>query len=89
MSDNTQPISWEIPADLVAQLESIECNDSFAPEPTCDTGTSGQRRSDGNIELVRFLDSHEGDGARAVFAGVQLLYKNNFPNDPPSKFAHR
>jgi len=55
----------------------------------CDTGTSGQRRSDGNIELVRFLDSHEGDGARAVFAGVQLLYKNNFPNDPPSKFAHR
>jgi len=56
---------------------------------TCDTGTSGQRWSDGNIELVRFLDSHEGDGARAVFAGVQLLYKNNFPNDPPSKFAHR
>jgi len=55
----------------------------------CDTGTSGQRRSDGNIELVRFLDSHEGDGARAVFAGVQLLYKNNIPNDPPSKFAHR
>jgi len=55
----------------------------------CDTGTSGQRRSNGNIELVRFLDSHEGDGARAVFAGVQLLYKNNFPNDPPSKFAHR
>ena len=55
----------------------------------CDTGTSGQRRSDGNIELVRFLDSHEGDGARAVFASIQLLYKNNFPNDPPSKFAHR
>ena len=55
----------------------------------CDTGTSSQRRSDGNIELVRFLDSHEGDGARAVFAGIQLLYKNNFPNDPPSKFAHR
>ena len=55
----------------------------------CDTGTSGQRQSDGNIELVRFLDSHEGDGACAVFAGVQLLYKNNFPNDPPSKFAHR
>jgi len=50
---------------------------------------SGQRRSDGNIELVRFLDSHEGDGARVVFTGVQLLYKNNFPNDPPSKFAHR
>ena len=55
----------------------------------CDTGTSGQRRSDGNIELVRFLNSHEGDGTRAVFAGVQLLYKNNFPNDPPSKFTHR
>jgi len=55
----------------------------------CDTGTSGQRRSDGNIELVRFLDSHEGDGAPTVFAGVQLLYKNNFTNDPPSKFAHR
>jgi len=55
----------------------------------CDTGTSGQRRSVGNIELVRFLDSHKGDGARAVFAGVQLLYKNNSPNDPPSKFAHR
>ena len=58
-------------------------------ESSCDTGTSGQRRSDGNIELVRFLDSHEGDGARPVFASVQLLYKNNFPNDPPSKFAHR
>jgi len=47
----------------------------------CDTRTSGQRRSDSNIELVRFLDSHKGDGARAVFSGVQLLYKNNFPND--------
>ena len=34
MSDNTQPISREIPADLVAQLESIACNDSFAPEAT-------------------------------------------------------
>jgi len=45
----------------------------------CDAGTSGQRRSDGNIELVRFLGSHEGDGVRTVFAGVQLLYKNNFP----------
>jgi len=55
----------------------------------CDTGTSGQRWSDGNIGLVRFLDSHEGDGARVVFAGVPLLYKNNSPNDPPSKFAHR
>jgi len=55
----------------------------------CDTGTSGQRRSDGNIELVRFLDSHEGDGARAVFAGVQLLYKNKTPYDSPSKIAHR
>jgi len=40
------------------------------------------------MELVRFLDSHEGDGACAVFTAVQLLYKNNFPNDPPSKFAH-
>jgi len=56
---------------------------------TCDTGTSGQRWSDGNIELVRFFDSHGGDGACAVFSGVQLLYKNNSPNDPPSKFAHR
>jgi len=36
----------------------------------CDTGTSGQRRSDGNIALVRFLGSHEGDGARAVFTGI-------------------
>jgi len=53
----------------------------------CDTGTSGQRQSDGNIELVRFLDSHEGDGARAVFAGVQLLYKNKTPRDRPSKIA--
>ena len=50
---------------------------------------SGQRRVDGNIELVGFLDSHEGDGVSAVLAGVQLLYKNNVPNDPPSKFAHR
>jgi len=58
------------------------------PVSACDTGTSGQRRSDGNMELVRFFGSHEGDGAHAVFAGVQLLYKNNFPNDPPSKFAH-
>jgi len=56
---------------------------------SCDTGTSGQHRSDGNIELVRFLDSHEGDGARAVFAGVQLLYKNKTPHDSPSKIAHR
>ena len=58
-------------------------------QAACDTGTSGQRRSDGNIELVRLLGSHEGDGARVVFAGIQLLYKNNFPNDPPSKFTHR
>jgi len=56
------------------------------PYVVCDTGTSSQCLSDSNIELVRFLDSHEGDGARAVFAGVQLLYKNNFSNDPPSKF---
>jgi len=41
----------------------------------CDTGTSGQRRSDGNNVLVRFLDSQEGDGACAVFAGVHLLYR--------------
>jgi len=34
----------------------------------CYTRMSGQRWSDGNIELVTFLDSHEGDGARAVFA---------------------
>jgi len=66
------------------QIEKV-----VSPLAVCDTGTSGQCRSDGNIELVRFLDSHEGDGARAVFAGVQLIYKNNFPNDPPSKFAHR
>jgi len=57
-------------------------------ESCCDTGTSGQRRSDGNIELVRFLESHEGDGSRAVFAGVQLLYRNNTPHDTPSKLAH-
>ena len=49
---------------------------------------SGQSRSDGNVELVRFFDSHEGDGVRAVFAGVQLLYRNNTPHDNPSKFAH-
>ena len=55
----------------------------------CDTGTSGQRQSDGNIKLVRFLDSHEAGGARAVFAGVQLLYKNKTPYDSPSKIAHR
>ena len=50
---------------------------------------SGQRRSDSNIELVRFLDSHVGDGARSVFAGVQLLYRNNTPHDNLSKLAHR
>ena len=55
----------------------------------CDTGTSGQRRSDGNIELVRFLDIHEGDGPRAVSTGVQLLYRNNTPHDDRFKFAHR
>jgi len=49
---------------------------------------SGQHRSEGNIELVRFLDSHEGDGVQMVFTGVQLLYKNNYPSDPPSKFTH-
>jgi len=41
----------------------------------CDTGTSGLCLSDGNIELVRFLDSHEGDGAYVVSASVQLLYR--------------
>jgi len=55
----------------------------------CDTGTSGQSRSDGNVELVRFLDSHEGDGVPVVFTGVRLLYRNNTPHDNPSKFAHR
>jgi len=40
------------------------------------------------FELVRFLDSHEGDGARAVFTGVWLLYRNNTPHHNPSKFAH-
>jgi len=70
---------------------SVSCHSGYRGQraAVCDTGTSGQRRSDGNIELVRFLNSHEGDGVRAVFAGVPLLYKNNFPNDPPSKFAHR
>jgi len=37
MSENNQPISWEISADLVAQLESIAYNDSFAPEVTLKT----------------------------------------------------
>jgi len=37
MSENNQPISQEIPTDLVAQLESIACNDSFAPEATLET----------------------------------------------------
>ena len=54
----------------------------------CDAGSSGQHQSDGNIKLVRFLDSHEDDGAHVVFAGIPFLYKNNFPNDPTSKFAH-
>jgi len=58
-------------------------------EVDCETGTSGQRQSHGGIELVRFLDSYEGGGARAVFAGVLLLYRNNTPHDHPSKFAHR
>ena len=48
---------------------------------------SGQRRSHGNIERVRFLDSHEG-GVRAVFAGVQLLYKDKTPHGRPSEIAH-
>jgi len=34
MSDNTPMISCEIPTDLVAQLELIAGNDSFAPEAT-------------------------------------------------------
>ena len=52
--------------------------------------TSSQRRSHGNIELVRFLDSHEGGGVRAVFAGVQLLYKKcTTPQNRPSKIALR
>lgn len=34
MSDNIQPIAREIPADLVAQLESIASHDAFAPEAT-------------------------------------------------------
>jgi len=63
--------------------------DTHFPIPVCDTGTSGQRRSDSNIELVRFLNSHKGDGVRAVFAGIQLLYKNKTPRDRPSKIAHR
>jgi len=66
---------------------AVELGDAGGTE--CDTGTSSQRRSDGNIELVRFLDSHEGDGARTVSAGFQLLYRNNTPYHNPSKFAHR
>ena len=34
MSENNHPISREIRADLVAQLESIACNASVAPEAT-------------------------------------------------------
>jgi hypothetical protein len=60
----------------------------FVRVTVCDTGTSGQRRSDGIIELIRFLDSHEGDGVRVVFAGVQLLYSNKTPHDRPSMIAH-
>jgi hypothetical protein len=37
MSDQVQPISREIPADLVAQLQSITHNSSFAPEATLET----------------------------------------------------
>jgi len=53
-----------------------------------ETGTSGQRRSHGNVEQVRFLDSHEG-GVRAVFARVQLLHKDKTPHDRLPKIAHR
>jgi len=62
---------------------------SMDPDTHCDIGMSSQHRSDGNIELVRFLDSHEGDGAHAVSASVQLLYRNITHHDNPSKFAHR
>jgi len=55
----------------------------------CNTGKSGQLRSIGNIELVRFLNSYKGDGVHVVFASVQLLYRNNIPHDHPSKFTHR
>jgi hypothetical protein len=37
MSDNAQPISREIPADLVTQLRSIANNDSFAANATLET----------------------------------------------------
>jgi hypothetical protein len=37
MSDNIQPISREIPADLVTQLQSITNNNSFAPDVTLET----------------------------------------------------
>jgi len=37
MSENTPPISREIPTDIIAQLESIVCNDSFAPKATLQT----------------------------------------------------
>jgi len=36
----------------------------------CDTWMSGQCQSDGNIKLVRFLNSHEGDGAHVVFTSI-------------------
>ena len=77
------PAAWVLQEDPIEEFSDME-----GVERDCDTGTSGQRWSDCNIELVRFLGSHEGDGTHAVFASVQLLYKNNFPNDPPSKFAH-
>ena len=78
-----------LPGEAVLRFMAVFATPFTIAGVPCDTGTSGQHQSNGNIELVRFLDSHEGDGARALFTGVQLLYMNNFPNDPPSKFAHR
>ena len=75
-------------ADFSLSLDEAVAGHPEARVIGCDTRTSGRRRSDGNIELVRFLDSHEGDGARAVFAGVQLIYRNNTHHDNLSKFAH-
>jgi len=83
-------INLQLDCGILLRVEALYVPDFGASLLSeCDTGTSGQRRSDGNIELVRYFDSHEGDGARAVSAGVQLLYRNNTPHDNPSKFAHR
>jgi len=50
---------------------------------------SGQRQSDGNIELIRFLDSHGGDGVHAVFTSIRLLYRNNTCHDCNTRVFHQ